>query len=130
MKNKEILAYANNLGLLTKNQDELINKDPSTPRYPVKLSFAINKNKRALAEAGKDYQTTFDEITNKYSLEVKDGKINLEKLSEEQRKKFADEVNELLDTDTEVNIHKVEEDAFGTYEPTLAELECLSFMME
>ena len=131
MKNREIIAYLNGLIEITNNQDEAIKKEPSIKRFPAKVSFAINKNKKKLTEEYKTYLETLQEINKNYNLAMNpDGRVELASLDEELRKKYLEELNSLQDVSVEVEVHKINEAAFGDYEPTLKELEALDFMLE
>lgn len=131
MKNREIIAYLNGLIEVTNNQDEAIKKDPSIRRFPAKVSFAINRNKKVLVDEYKTYLETLQGLNEQYGLNMTtEGKIELSSLPEEKKERYIVELNNLQDVDVEIEVHKINEAAFGDYEPTLKELELLDFMFE
>ena len=131
MKNREIIAYLNGLIEVTNNQDDAIKKDPSIRRFPAKVSFAINRNKKVLIEEYKTYLETLQGLNEQYNLNMtKEGKVELSSLPVKDKDKYIAELNSLQDVNVEVDIHKINEAAFGDYEPTLKELELLDFMFK
>jgi len=54
VKNKDIVVFLNGIGAL---------KDK---RFPVKVTYAINKNIRAVSGAAEAYNKTFDELRSLY----------------------------------------------------------------
>lgn len=131
MKNREIIAYLNGLIEVTNNQGDAIKKDPSIRRFPAKVSFAINRNKKVLIEEYKTYLETLQGLNKQYDLNMTtEGKVELSSLPVKDKDKYIAELNSLQDVNVEVDIHKINEAAFGDYEPTLKELELLDFMFE
>ena len=99
---------------------------------PIVITFAINKNKKAITAAHENYINEGLTVLNqKYNVIVDEtGSVNIENLSEEERKEYIAELNKLQDVEVEVEIQKVTQEDFRDYNPTLTELDILSFMIE
>ena len=63
VKNKDIVAFLNGIGGF---------KDK---RFPVKVTYAINKNIKAVTGAAEAYNNTFDELRNQYMDKDAEGNI-------------------------------------------------------
>ena len=111
MKNAEIVQALNGIVSVINNQATLIKRDPLSKRLPVKVSFAIHKNKQTLTDVYKPYLDTLNALDKNSAT-------------------YQEEIRELLDTDVDVELKCVSEDDFKDYDPALSELEALSFMLE
>lgn len=111
MKNLEILKALNGIGGVINQQERLLKENPAAKRFPAKITFAINSNKHILYEKYKPYEETLK---------------TLDKNSET----YKEEVEELLNSEVDLDIKKVCESDFKDYDPTFAELDALSFMLE
>ena len=131
MKNREIVAAIIGLDELKKTQEEALKKEPSLQKYPIKVTHAISKNKKMLEEDHKTFIECVDELNKKYGVAFdQEGRIELTKLPEQEREEYSKELKELQDIEVNVDIHKINIEMFGTYEPSLKELDVLSFMIE
>lgn len=79
-------------------------------RLPVKLGFSINKNMSAMKDTAESYETERAKILDKYGEKDKTGKIRIEsgEYILKDRDGFREEMEELLDIETEIPIQTVE----------------------
>lgn len=70
VKNKDIVAFLNGIGGF---------KDK---RFPVKVTYAINKNIKAVTGAAEAYNNTFDELRNQYMDKDAEGNIKYDEEGE------------------------------------------------
>lgn len=125
LKNKEILTFINGCGSLKEK------------KLPVKLGYAIKKNISAVGDAAKAYDEEYKELLNKYG--TKDEKGNLVEENGrcpiEDGQNFTKDLEELLDIETEVNIHTITEDELRScddsrYDPlSVSDLDTLEIMI-
>lgn len=125
LKNKEILTFINGCGSLKEK------------KLPVKLGYAIKKNISAVGDAAKAYDAEYKELLNKYG--TKDEKGNLVEENGrcpiEDGQNFTKDLEELLDIETEVNIHTITEDELRScddprYDPlSVSDLDTLEIMI-
>lgn len=119
--NRQLIAMLNNIGTL-KNECTVM---------PLKVSFTISRAMKILENEYKTYIEELQKVNNSYSITIdEEGKLNLAHLSEEQRIEYFDKVEELLEIEIDINIPKVKEEDFGSYEPTFKELDLLNFMLD
>lgn len=116
---------------------------------PSKLSFAISYNLEKLQKESERIENERKKLCEQYSDKDDDGKpvmvdsiINGQKtqeykMSEENRKLFGEEYNELLDTEVDIEIRKVKNEVVERCEqvdrytiPSVSQLFALSFMLE
>ena len=110
MKNIEIINALNGIGMVIKQQEKTLADNPSSKRLPAKVTFAINYNKNKLYEQYKPYEETLKTLNK-------------------DDENYKTELEELLNTDVEIDLKKVCESDFKDYEPTFSELDALSFMI-
>ena len=126
MTNSQIIKSLNNI--------EEFKKSTKGKLIPLKLSFLITKNKRILEQEYLVYMEELEHINNDFSVEVikndEEEKLNLKSLSEEKRKEYIKRFNELSFIKVDVKINTIKEEDFGTYEPTLEEVDFLGFMLD
>lgn len=125
LTNRKIVNDANFLGTLTNKQ------------LPIKLSYAIAKNVSKIEKELELYNKEKQKLVDKYC--IKDEKGN-NKIDENNQLKIADEnlddwnksINELLDIELEIDIHKFsKEDLFNSNcEMTPSELMIIDYMIE
>lgn len=106
-------------------------------QFPVKVSYAISKNVSKLEHELKIYNSEREKIINKYCKKDEEGNLvidennnyNIEKESIDVCNK---ELNELLDIEIEVNIHKFKLDdlMYGNYEMSPSEMALIDYMIE
>ena len=129
VKNKDIVAFLNGIGTL---------KDK---RFPVKVTYAINKNIRAVSGAAEAYNKTFDELRNRYMLKDAEGKFVLDEHGEPtflegKKDEFVKELDELREIEVDVNlnmltysdIEKCDSDKYSTL--TVRDMEALDIMLK
>ena len=129
VKNKDIVAFLNGIGAL---------KDK---RFPVKVTYAINKNIRAVSGAAEAYNKTFDELRNQYMLKDAEGKLVLDehgepKFHEGKKDEFVKELDELREIEVDINlnvltysdIEKCDSDKYSTL--TVRDMETLDIMLK
>lgn len=98
VKNKDIVVFLNGIGAL---------KDK---RFPVKVTYAINKNIRAVSGAAEAYNKTFDELRSQYMLKDVEGKLVLDehgepKFHEGKKDEFVKELDELREIEVDINLN-------------------------
>lgn len=101
MKNREVIARLNQLSRFSKAD------------LPVKLTYAIARNLRKLDDVNKDFVETRNKLLDKYNVKdetgnpayIKSGSIEI---SEEGKKDWEKDIEELLDVEIEVDIHEVD----------------------
>ena len=105
---------------------------------PVRLAYAIKKNMAAVQEAASAYTAEREELIRRYAKKDENGEIMTEDdcYVMEDKERFGKDMSELLNIETEVEIHtvsisvveKCDEDA--KYDPlTMAELDVIDFML-
>ena len=97
VKNKDIVAFLNGIATL---------KDK---KLPVKVTYAINKNIRAVSGAAEAYNATFDELRNRYMRKDSEGKPEPDengepKFLEGRKEEFLKELLELQEIVTDVEV--------------------------
>ena len=102
MKNSEIVR--NYIGLI-----ELVNKKE---KYPVKFSFAITKNLKMLEGLNGDFETERNKYLDQYNVKDENGEPAYKStgridIAKEYEKDWQDAVQELLDIDVDINVHKI-----------------------
>lgn len=125
LTNRKIVNDANFLGTLTNKQ------------LPIKVSYAIAKNVSKIEKELEIYNKERQKLVDKYC--IKDEKGN-NKIDENNQLKIADEnldgwnksINELLDIEIEIDVHKFsKEDLFNSNcEMTPSELMLIDYMIE
>lgn len=125
-KNKEILTFFNGCGSLKEK------------KLPVKLGYAIKKNISAVSDAVKAYEEEYKELLNKYGSKDENGNLVEEngRCPIEDGQNFTKDLEELLDIETEVNIHTITEDDLRNcddprYDPlSVSDLDTLEIMIK
>lgn len=126
MQNKEIVDFLNTC-VSMKNKS-----------LPVRLAYAIKKNVAAVQEAASAYTAEREELIRRYAKKDKNGEIMTEDdcYIMEDKERFGEDMSELLNIETEVEIHtvsisvveKCDEDS--KYDSlTMAELDVIDFML-
>lgn len=129
VKNKDIVAFLNGIGVI---------KDK---RFPVKVTYAINKNIKAVTGAAEAYNNTFDELRNQYMDKDANGNIQYDedgepKFLEGKREEFLKELEELREIEVDINlnmltysdIEKCDSDKYSTL--TVRDMEALDIMLK
>lgn len=126
MQNKEIVDFLNTC-VFMKNKS-----------LPVRLAYAIKKNVAAVQEAVSAYTAEREELIRRYAKKDENGEIMTEDdcYIMEDKERFGKDMSELLNIETEVEIHtvsisvveKCDEDS--KYDSlTMAELDVIDFML-
>lgn len=126
MQNKEIVGFLNTC-VSMKNKS-----------LPVRLAYAIKKNVAAVQEAASAYTAEREELIRRYAKKDENGEIMTEDdcYIMEDKERFGEDMSELLNIETEVEIHtvsisvveKCDEDS--KYDSlTMAELDVIDFML-
>lgn len=121
--NRQLIAMLNNIEVLKSDAD-------GKKVMPLRVSFAITRNKKMLDEEYKVYLEELGRVNKDYEITLDNGMLNIEHLSEEKREEYFEKIEELLEIEIEVTVQKVKEEDFGSYEPTLKELDLLGFMLD
>ena len=126
MKNKEIVDFLNAYASMGKKT------------LPVRLAYAIKKNVAAVQEAAAAYTEERKDLIQRYAKKDENGEIMTENdyYVMEDKAGFEQDMNELLDIETEVDIHTVaiavveKCDDDPKYDPlTMTELDVIDFML-
>lgn len=102
MKNSEIVAsYVGLINLVEKKE-----------KYPVKFSFAITRNLKTLESVNKDFETERNKLLDIYNVKDADGEPAYKEtgkieIAAEQEENWKKDMEELLDIDVDVKVHKV-----------------------
>ena len=110
-------------------------------RFPVKISYAIAKNVKKLAEEHADYEKQRIKLCEEFANKDNDGNpVSVDgkyDIPNDSLKEFNDSVNELRDTEIDVDIHSVsfsELDKCDTNErydiPTVSDVSSMEFMLK
>lgn len=116
MTNRDIVSYFN-------TKDKLKDK-----KLPIKLAFALKLNYEKLQPCANAYNEQLSEIKEKYGMEKC-------KNPTENQKEFLNEVKELLDTEIDCDVQKIDIEVIERCEQaqfdklTVGELEAIDFMI-
>lgn len=107
-------------------------------RLPVKLGFAINKNMASMKATAESYDAERAKILDKYCEKDEQGNVRVEgkEYVIADRDAYATEMKELLDIETEIQIHAVGIDEIEKCDSekydalTPGELSLMEFMIE
>lgn len=119
---------------------ELLNSIPtlqklSQEQLPIKISYTISKNIKAIEEELKIYEEERQKLIKKYAELDKEGKPKVNDngnyvIKQENQLDFNKEVLELLDIETDINISKVDLNALEGLKISPSELTSVNFMIE
>lgn len=126
MQNKEIVDFLNTCVSMKKKS------------LPVRLAYAIKKNVAAVQEAASAYTAEREELIRRYAKKDENGEIMTEDdcYIMEDKERFGKDMSELLNIETEVEIHAVsisvvekcdEDPKYDSL--TMAELDVIDFML-
>lgn len=124
MKNSKIVAAYENLAAVIGKQE----------KYPVKLSYAMTRNFKALESLMKDFETERNKLLDLYNVKGEGGEPAYKstgkiKIVEEHESDWIKEMSELLEIDVEFSPHMVAvEDFPENIEPSI--LYGLDFMIK
>lgn len=131
MKYREMISAITNINIITIEQDKAIKNNPELARMPIGVTDAINRNKKALMKEYDNYTDSLKVLNEKYGVMPNaNGDIELGSLSDDDKKKYCVELDELLNVTFDIQLKNISADMFGNYEPTLKELDILGFMMD
>lgn len=126
LKNRDIVSFINGCAALKEK------------KLPIKIGYAINRNIIALTEATEAYNMAREKIIKEYA--EKDSKGELVIRDDcyvfKDKQAFNKDLEELLDIDTEVNLHAISEKDIekcddSRYDAlTLADLDTLCIMIK
>lgn len=125
LTNRRILNDANFLTALMQRQ------------FPVKVSYAISKNVSKLESELNIYNKEREKIIDKYCKKDEEGNLLIDEnnnysIEDENIDICNKELNELLDIEIDVNIHKFKLDDLmcGSYEMSPSEMALIDYMIE
>lgn len=125
LTNRKILNDANFLTALIQRQ------------FPVKVSYAISKNVSKIESELNIYNKEREKIIDKYCKRDKEGNLLIDEnnnysIEDENIDICNKELNELLDIEIDVNIHKFKLDDLmcGNYEMSPSEMVLIDYMIE
>ena len=126
LTNKKILNDAAFLSELSKKQG-----------LPIKVSYAIAKNIKAIENELNIYNSERQKLLDKYCVKDKEGKNKIDennqlKISDENLSDWNKYINELLDIEINIDIHKFSKDELfnSNCEMTPSELILIDYMIE
>ncbi len=106
-------------------------------QFPVKVSYAISKNISKLEKELKVYNKEREKIIDKYCKKDEEGNLLIDEnnqysIEEENIDICNKELNELLDIEIDVNIHKFKLDDLmcGNYDMSPSEMTLIDYMIE
>lgn len=94
---------------------------------PVKMMYAINKNIEKMLEAIKPFETSKQEILDKYCEVSENGAVIPKK---EKRKELDSELGELLDIEIEVEVFKIPFSTVEDVQMSSEEFDAIEIMIE
>lgn len=124
MKNSKIVAAYENLAAVIGKQE----------KYPVKLSYAMTRNFKALESLMKDFETERNKLLDIYNVKSENGEPAYKstgkiEIAKEHETEWVKEMSELLEIDVEFSPHMVAvEDFPENIEPSI--LYGLDFMIK
>lgn len=120
--NKKMLENAGFLSIIAKKQ------------LPVKVSYAIAKNISKIEKELKIYEEERLKLLEKYAVKDEDGKVVIEKnkikIDENKRDSWEKEINELLEIEVDINMHKFKLEYLDNLNMSAEELVLLDYMIE
>lgn len=126
LKNKDILKFVNGCTALREK------------KLPVRLGYAIKKNLGSVSDAANAYNTEHGALISRYAEKDDNGNLLIEegRYQIKDKENFEKDLNELLEIETEVNIHQVTLEEIEKCEDprydalTVSDLETLEVMTE
>ena len=125
LTNRKIVNDANFLGALTHKQ------------LPIKVSYAIAKNISKIERELEIYNKERQKLIDKYCVKDEEGnnvidENNQLKIADEHLEAWSKDINELLDIEVDINIHKfnVNDLLNSNCEMTASELMLIDYMIE
>lgn len=124
MKNSKIVAVYQNLITVMEKQE----------KYPVKFSYAVTRNMKALESLMKTFEEERNRLLDQYNVKDESGKpiyhkTGKIKIAKEHEEKWVKEMNELLEIDVEFKPHMITvDDLPENIEPSI--LYGLDFMIK
>ncbi|MFR3072133.1 MAG: DUF1617 family protein [Paeniclostridium sp.] len=125
LTNRKIVNDANYLGALANKQ------------LPIKVSYAIAKNVSKIENELKIYNNERQKLLDKYCVKDEEGKNKIDennqlRITDENMDDWNKEINELLDIEIEIDIHKfnINDLLNSNCEMTASELMLIDYMIE
>ena len=119
LTNNEIYNYATSL------QENFSNNET---KFPIKVNFYLQKNLNTLIKLAQEIEKQRIEIIQEYGVENKETqKIEV---PAEKTQEATEKMTELFDLTQEVQIYKVNLDAFGDISLTPGQMQALLFMID
>ncbi len=125
LTNRKIVTDANFLGALTQKQ------------LPIRVSYSIAKNVAKIESELKVYNNEREKLIDKYCVKDEEGKNIIDennqlKISDEHLDNWNKDINELLDIEVDIDIHKfnVNDLLNSNCEMTASELMLIDYMIE
>jgi hypothetical protein len=119
MKNSEIYTIASKLFEAFHDNEQ---------KFPVKMNFFLQKNKRALLSLAQEIEEARMNIAQTYGIDSGDGNFSI---PSENISKAQEELDQLFNIEQDVNIIKISyNDLDPNMELTAAQMDALMFMIE
>ncbi|WP_297130779.1 DUF1617 family protein [Terrisporobacter sp.] len=125
LTNRKIVNDSNFLGTLTHKQ------------LPIKVSYAIAKNISKIERELEIYNKERQKLIDKYCVKDEEGKAIIDennqlKIADEHLDSWSKDINELLDIEIDIDIHKFNKDDLlnSNCDMTPAELMLIDYMIE
>lgn len=119
LTNNEIYNYATSL------QENFSNNEI---KFPIKVNFYLQKNLNTLMELAQEIEQQRIEIIQEYG--VKNEETQKIEVPAEKTQEATEKMNELFNLTQEVQIYKVNLDAFGDISLTPGQMQALLFMID
>lgn len=116
LTNRQIIRSINGMGSFKK----------SNTKGPVKLMYAINKNLEKMLEAIKPFETSKQELINKYCEVLENGTVIPK---EADKQKLDSELGELLDIEIEIEIFEIPIAMIEDVQMSGEEFDAIEFMV-
>lgn len=120
MTNKQIYLYNENLAIFSQQTQDI--------KMPVRINFYLQKNIETIQRAAGEIQKARLMIGAMYGTPNEEG--NGYSIPADQLDKVNSELNDLLNLEQEINIHKFKLEDFDGIELTCQQMQAIMFMIE
>ena len=120
LTNNEIYNYANILNQYFGTDNEI--------KFPIKISFFLQKNIKIITEAAQEIEQVRMEIIQRYGVPTEDGQSY--HIPDDKIEIASQELQDLFNIEQNLNIHQFDLDDFNNMEITSAQTAALLFMIK
>lgn len=100
---------------------------------PIRVSYAINKNKNKLESELKTYNTERDKLVEKHSIKDKNGKTIVDEknqMTPQNKNDWNKDMQELLMIENDIDIHKFKIEQLDGYDMSVNDIIAIEYMIE